>query len=245
MNDVPSLLGIFAHPDDESFRSGGTMALLARNGWRVQLLTATTGQAGSCGDPPLCRQEELGVVRAAELRCACAALGLEPPKLLEYQDGTLEQVEDEPSVAQVLAAIQQYRPQALLTWPPDGLSGHPDHIAVSRWSGLAFQRAKAHGGTGMPVALYHLVVPQSVADAMGSFRFQPVPDEEVRLAVDVMPVWEQKLEAVHCHRTQLGSSPILQAPLEKQRIFLGREHFRRAAWRDGYDPLAIFSDPRR
>ena len=53
------LLAVFAHPDDETFRPGGTLALLARGGVRVQVLTATRGEAGSCGDPPLCTPEEL------------------------------------------------------------------------------------------------------------------------------------------------------------------------------------------
>lgn len=69
-----SLLAVFAHPDDETFRCGGTLALLAQRGVRVQVLTATRGQAGSCGAPPLCAPEELPAVRENELRCACAAL---------------------------------------------------------------------------------------------------------------------------------------------------------------------------
>ena len=72
------LLAVFAHPDDESFRPGGTLALLARSGVRVHLLTATRGEAGACGDPPLCTPEELaGAGGNVELRCACAALGVE------------------------------------------------------------------------------------------------------------------------------------------------------------------------
>ncbi|MBI2908001.1 MAG: PIG-L family deacetylase [Chloroflexi bacterium] len=244
MSEHPTLLAVFAHPDDESIRCGGTLALLAKKGWRIHVLTATTGQAGSCGDPPLCAQEELGAVRAAELQCACEALGLEPPQLLEYRDGTLSQVDEDAAAAQVFDTILQCQPQVLLSWPPDGLSGHPDHIAVSRWSELAFQRAVA-AGMAVPVALYHLVVPQSMADALGSYRFRPVPDEAVSLAVDVMPVWDKKLKAIHCHRTQLGSSPILAAPPDHQRVFLGLEHFRQAASLEGKDPLDALPNVRR
>lgn len=122
----------------------------------------------------------------------------------------------------------------LLTWPPDGLSDHPNHVAVSRWAALAFERASALGQDA-PVALYHLAVPRSVAEALGLAHLHAIPDEEVTLAVDVMPVWEQKLAAIRCHRTQLGGSPILAAPEDRQRMFLGVEHFRRAAARDGHD----------
>jgi len=64
---------------NESFRAGGTLARLARRGVHVYLLTVTRGEAGSCGDPLLCTLEELPAEREAELHCACAALGIEPP----------------------------------------------------------------------------------------------------------------------------------------------------------------------
>ena len=230
----PGILGVLAHPDDETFRCGGTLALLARRGVGVHLLTATRGGAGSCGEPPLCTPEELPAVRERELRCACAALGIEPPRLLDYRDGTLADVDEEEAVARVLAVIRELRPQVLLTWPPDGLSGHPDHVAVSRWTAQAFERAEALGPDA-PVALYYLAVPRSVAQALGLTRLHALPDEEVTLTVDVTPVWEHKMAAIRCHRTQLSSSPVLSKPEEKQRLFLGWEHFWRAAARKQHD----------
>jgi len=68
-----------------------------------------------------------------------------------------------------------------------------------------------------------------------------VPDEQVTLTVDVTPVWEQKLAAIRCHRTQRGASPILAAPEDKQRLFLGTEHFRRDEARKGHDFLRDMS----
>lgn len=232
-----TLLAVLAHPDDETFRCGGTLALLAGRGVQVQVLAATRGQAGSCGDPPLCWPDELGQVREEELRCACAALGLEPPILLDYQDGTLAQVSAAQAVSQIMAVIQNARPQVLLTWPPNGLSGHPDHVAVSRWTDLAFARA------GGPVAVYHLVMPRSLAQRLGLTHLHTVSRADVSLTVDVTPVWEQKLAAINCHRTQLGATPILAASKKKQRLFLGTEYFRLArgraelpAWLNG-EPL--------
>ena len=87
--DPPTLLAVFAHPDDETFRPGGTLALLARRGIKVHILTLTHGEAGSCGEPALCTPDELFSVRERELRCACAALGIEPPRMLDYPDGQL------------------------------------------------------------------------------------------------------------------------------------------------------------
>jgi LmbE family N-acetylglucosaminyl deacetylase len=231
-----TLLAVFAHPDDEVFRCGGTLALLARRDVRVHVLTATRGEAGSRGDPPLCRPEELADVREQELCCACSALGVAPPILLDYSDGKLAKVDEGEAVAQVTAVIRELRPQVLLTWPPDGLSGHPDHVAVSRWTTLAFERADALGPDA-PVALYHLAVPRSVANALGLAHLHAIPDAEITLTVDVTPVWEQKWAAIRCHRTQAGGSPILAAPEEKRRLFLGKEHFRRARAQEGDDFL--------
>ena len=110
VGDTPALLAIFAHPDDETFRPGGTLALLARRGVGVHVLTATRGQAGSCGDPPLCSQEDLPAVRERELRCACAALGLEPPRLLDYLDGRLAEATPEEIAAHILTAVTEVHP---------------------------------------------------------------------------------------------------------------------------------------
>ncbi len=231
-----AVLAVFAHPDDEAFRCGGTLALLARRGVQVQILTATRGQRGSCGDPPLCSPQELPRVREEELRCACRALGIEPPRLLDYCDGTLSRVDPQEGKAHVLAAVRELRPQALITWPPDGLSGHPDHVAVSRWARLAFEATQPMG-VREPLSLVYMAVPEAVAAALGFSGLHTVPDEAVTLAVDVLPVWEEKLRAIRCHRTQAGDSPILWAPEERQSLFLGTEHYRRAVPRAEDDVL--------
>ena len=217
-NRPPVLLAVFAHPDDEAFRCGGTLALLARRGARVWVLCATRGEAGVPG----MTAQQAGQVRERELRCSCRALGIEPPRFLDYVDGTLAQVDEEQAVAQVVRTVQELRPQVLLTWPPDGVSGHPDHVAISRWTDAAFRQ------TDGPLALYHLVVPRSLAEAMGMSHLHTVPDEAVTLAVDVSVVWKSKMSAIRCHRTQMDGSPIMSAPEERQRLFLGTEHFRLA-----------------
>ena len=245
------LLAVFAHPDDEAFRCGGTLALLARRGVRVWVLCATRGEAGVPG----LATEQAGQVRERELRCSCRALGIEPPLFLDHQDGTLAQVNEEQAVEQIARVMRELRPQALLTWPPDGVSGHPDHVAVSHWTAEAFQRAAdpaayrsaersrrspEHEAEGLSphaaAGLYHIVLPRSLAEALKMIHLHTVPDEAVTLAVDVSPVWEVKMAAIRCHRTQIGGSPILDAPEDKQRLFLGTEYFRLAMARP--DPSA-------
>jgi LmbE family N-acetylglucosaminyl deacetylase len=222
---LKALLAVFAHPDDETFRPGGTLVPLARRGVRVHLLTATRGEAGSCGDPPLCMPEELPAVRERELRRACAALGAEPPHLLGYWDGHLSEAASEEIIAQVLDVVDEVRPQVMLSFGPDGLSGHPDHVAIGQCAAEAFRRVQE------VAALYTVAVPRSVAEQLAMQRIRPVPDEAIALSVDISAVWEAKLAAIRCHATQLSSSPMLRAPVERQRLFFGTEHFVRAAVR--------------
>ncbi|MFO8036479.1 MAG: PIG-L deacetylase family protein [Anaerolineales bacterium] len=220
-NRQSTVLAVFAHPDDETFRCGGTLARLARRGTQVWVLCATRGEAGI----PDLGAEETGRIREDELRCASLALGIEPPRFLDYRDGTLNQVNEEEAVAQITAAVQELRPQVLLTWPPDGISGHSDHVAVSRWTDEVFRQMSE------PAALYHIAMPRSLAQRLDMTHLHTVSDEAVTLAVDVVEAWEAKWAAIHCHRSQLGSSPILDASKEKQRLFLGMEHFRLEASR--------------
>lgn len=225
MSDREQLLAVFAHPDDEVSRCGGTLALLAKHGVSVQVLTATRGQAGSCGNPPLCTPDELPSVRECELRCACAVLGIHPPILLDYQDGHLSEVDPEKIVSEILNAVHDAHPQLILTYGPDGVSGHPDHIAIGRFATEAFHRA------GEVAALYTLVVPRSLVETLGMTQIHGVPDEAITLTVDVSAIWEIKMSAILCHRTQLGETPILATNNEKQHLFLGREYFRRVQTR--------------
>ncbi len=224
-----SLLAVFAHPDDETFRPGGMLALLARSGVRVHLLTATRGEAGACGDPPLCTPSELPALRERELECACAALGIQPPHLLDYRDGHLADADAEALIAQILAAIRTTGAQALLSFGPDGLSGHPDHVAIGRCAAEAYRRNESLA------ALYTVAVPVTLAEALGLRQMRAVPDADIALAVDVSAAWEAKLAAIRCHATQLVASPLLQAPVERQRRFFGVEHFVRVAAREGRD----------
>lgn len=230
------LLAVFAHPDDETFRCGGTLALLATRGVRVHLVTATRGEAGSRGDPPLCLPEELAMLRKKELACACRALGLQPPILLDYCDGYLAEADPEEVIERIVRAIRQLRPQAMLSFGPDGLSGHPDHVAIGHLAAEAFHRAGEPGAYSeqadqgltphAPARLYQIAVPRSLAERLGMKQVHPVPDEEITLSVDVSPVWEKKMAAIRCHATQHDVTPILKAPPERQRLFLGVETFR-------------------
>jgi LmbE family N-acetylglucosaminyl deacetylase len=217
-----SLLAVFAHPDDETFRPGGTLALLAQRGVRVHVLTATPGEAGSIGDPPMCTRDELAHVRREELHCACNALGLEPPILLDYQDGRLANGDPEEIIERINEVATRVDARVMLTFGSDGLSGHPDHIAIG---GSA---TTAYGRLSKIFALYTLAIPRSLAEELGMRHVHPVPDEQVTLCVDVSPVWQSKKAAMACHLTQWAATPLMREPEDRQRLFFGKEFFVRA-----------------
>jgi LmbE family N-acetylglucosaminyl deacetylase len=141
----------------------------------------------------------------------------------------LDKADPEQLAAQILEVVKVVRPQAILTFGADGLSGHPDHIAIGLAATKAFRRAEE------VAALYTVAVPRSLAESLGMRQIRAVPDETIALSVDVSAVWDVKMSAIRCHRTQLGESPILTAPVAKQRLFLGTEHFCLSASRPAPD----------
>lgn len=224
-----TLLAIFAHPDDESYRAGGTLARLARRGVRVQLLCATRGEWGIPRLPP----QKAGAIREKELANACQILGISHPLFLGYEDGKLMTVPEGKAITHLVNLIRDMRPDALLTWPPSGISGHSDHQIISRWTRKAFlQAANPHyRESDKPAhtasALYNLVVPHQVAEAVSLSHLKTVPSREVSMTIDVTSVWDQKMTAIRCHQSQIVHSPVLRLPRQKQEGFLGQEHYKR------------------
>jgi LmbE family N-acetylglucosaminyl deacetylase len=143
------LLVIFAHPDDEGGTSG-TLAYYIARGAAVTLACATRGEVGEISDPILATPETLGEVREAELRAACAHLGIEDVRFLGYRDSgmvdtppnndprSLHQAPLDSVVAQLVGLIRDVRPHAIITFEPAGGYGHPDHLAVHRGKRRAF-----------------------------------------------------------------------------------------------------------
>jgi len=147
------LLAVTAHPDDESFGPGGTLALYAMRGVAVHLVCATRGEVGSAPAELMAGYASLADLRETELRCAAAHLGLASLTLLDYRDSGMPGTEDNRHPRALAAAdvhevgsrlaqlIRQLRPQVVITSDPLGGYGHPDHIAVNRATLCAFDLA--------------------------------------------------------------------------------------------------------
>jgi N-acetyl-1-D-myo-inositol-2-amino-2-deoxy-alpha-D-glucopyranoside deacetylase len=202
---VPTLLAIVAHPDDESYSFGGTLALAAKAGWRCVVVSATSGERGKL-DGREAEPEVVRRAREAELAASCAVLGAEPPIFLHLPDGALPGLDATTEVAEV---IRQLRPDIILSLGPDGAYGHPDHLAVYRWvmaawSGIGAARPTLLFATfpkGLFLLQYELCLdmmgdpPNPPAAAIGAGTF----DYEVPIAA----VAATKRAAVAAHRSQL------------------------------------------
>jgi LmbE family N-acetylglucosaminyl deacetylase len=136
-----AIVGIWAHPDDESFMMAGLMAAAVQNGQTVVCITATKGEKGS-KDQSRWPLSTLGEVRAAELEAAFEVLGVRHHHWLDYADGECSAVPEEEAIARIGRYLEQYQPDTVITFPPDGLTGHPDHVAVSRWAGSALKACR-------------------------------------------------------------------------------------------------------
>jgi LmbE family N-acetylglucosaminyl deacetylase len=169
-NSRPRLLGVFAHPDDECFCAGGTLAGYVAAGAETMVVSATRGEAGQIRDPYSATRRTLGQVRAGELALACRRLGVQHAICLDYGDGMLKEVDQWVLTREVARIIRTFRPDVVLTFGEDGAYGHPDHIAIGRATTMAcalagdaayYPEQLADGlGPHQPARLYHSWFPR-------------------------------------------------------------------------------------
>ncbi|MDF1500630.1 MAG: PIG-L family deacetylase [Anaerolineales bacterium] len=191
-NETPGrkLLAVFAHPDDESFGPGGTLALYAKQGVAVHLICATRGEVGETpADLGERTDENIARLREDELRCAARALKLEEVHFLDYRDSGMpgadtnrhpralasapvEQVADK-----IAVLMRRIQPQVVITFDPIGGYRHPDHVAIHDATARAFHDVLARPGT-------HNSPPQKL-------YYHTFPKRLMRLMVRLMPLFGQ------------------------------------------------------
>ena len=224
-----TLLAIWAHPDDEAYLGAGLMTAVAKGGGRVVSVTASIGERGT-DDPSADAAQRLARTRRHELEQSLAVLGAERPIVLGYPDGGCDQVPDRLGARRVASLIEEFRPQIVLSFGPDGVTGHRDHLAVGRWTALAV------AAQGRPPALVTTsaasVWPGDIVKRMHRIgAFVPgYPDDQVRhgdLPVTLSGVaLETKLDALRSHRSQVG--PLV--------TLLGEDDYARLASAEAYRP---------
>lgn len=221
---MKTLLVILPHPDDESFPMGGTLAKYAAHQTRVMLVCATRGEAGIEGITP----EEAGKIREVELRRATAELGLAEVRFLDYRDGTLTQVDAEELIRRLTDILHETRPDVVLTFGPDGISGHPDHVTLSTRVTQAFDCA------ALPKArLYYLAPSEATLQGCGVTPSQAVAGGPVA-SIDITDYRLPKLRAMQAHVSQ--DPPFQGDPEEEIENLACHEYFTLAR------PIGKFAD---
>jgi LmbE family N-acetylglucosaminyl deacetylase len=222
--ELGTVLGVWAHPDDETYLSAGLMATAVRNGDRVVCATATRGELGSF-DEERWPTATLGRVRQEELEECLRILGVKEHSWFDYADGGCDRVEFEEGVAKVIPLIEDAQPDTVLTFGPDGMTGHTDHISVCNWTTEAFRRV-AKPGARLHYATQVKDWTDRFYDRMQKFNVFMVPGTPPitprdELSIDFLAsgeVLDLKLKAIEAHCSQV----------EGMLKFFGEDFFREA-----------------
>jgi LmbE family N-acetylglucosaminyl deacetylase len=215
-----TLAYVFAHPDDDAYGAAGSVALHADEpDFRFVLVHATFGEHGDIRDGFPATRRTLGSIRRAEDEAAWRALGRVPDRheWLGLPDGGVADVPFDELVAAVARILEEEDPAVVVTFGPDGIFGHPDHIAIGAATDEAFARLRSNDGSGFQ-RLAHGAVPQSVFERwnrqraeLGLYTFDPkqtyhmrgIPDEQIRITVDCRGVTSRIVAGLREHKSQL------------------------------------------
>jgi LmbE family N-acetylglucosaminyl deacetylase len=247
------LLALFAHPDDETFSAAGVMAAAIERGVPVTVISATRGEAGESAIAGLDDPERLGMVREQELRDAMRQVGVSDVRVLGYRDsgmaGSPSAEDPQAFIRGLVSHIRSVRPHAILTFGPEGLYGHPDHLHMHHVALRAIQIAAdpSHDGRGtsgpwQTPALYFAAFPRedmlAVFDRPNSpLRSLPpdaranvgTPRAQITHQISIKPWAESKRAAIAAHRTQTAEGgPLSGIPPEVREWQLAHEYFVRA-----------------
>ncbi len=229
VGELGTILGVWAHPDDEAYLSAGLMAAARDRGSRVVCVTATRGELGT-PDPGVWPPERLAEERSGELARCLAVLGVTEHHWLPYRDGTCASVPPEEAVARLSALIEDVAPDTVLTFGPDGITGHPDHQAVSAWTAAAFDRVAPDGARLLQAAFPEQRVARwrDLDSDLGVYLpGYPVVVPAERLVVDLrLPadLAERKVRALAAQETQTAGL-IAALGLDRYTAWVGEEGF--------------------
>jgi LmbE family N-acetylglucosaminyl deacetylase len=232
LTSMGTTLLVWAHPDDETYLSGGLAASLVTRGHRVVAVTATRGELGGTDTRPAA-WAKTALLRTAELDRALALLGVVEHHWLGYPDGGCAEADPEPAVRRLAELIDEVRPDTVLTFGPDGFTGHPDHRTVSRWVDRALDRCRMSPRLLHAVATEQDRVDPELDNDFGVFALgEPriCAPEEVALRLPLDPdALRRKVAALQVQESQTAG--LIQA--------VGLERF--TAWVS----IEVFADPAR
>jgi LmbE family N-acetylglucosaminyl deacetylase len=223
MTDRLRLLAVFAHPDDESMGMGGTLAKYAAEGVETYLVCASRGERGWPALVDYPGPSVLGKLREGELENAIRELGMQGLYFLDYIDGDVDRADPSEAIQKIATHIRRIMPQVVVTFPPDGNYGHPDHIAVGQFTSAAVVCAADASYQDLEnfaphrvSKLYYMVDSEhfinQVAPFIGDMTF--AVDDQVRgevpwkewmitTRIDIAEYCHTAWRAVQCHSSQL------------------------------------------
>ena len=219
-----TLACVFAHPDDETFTLGATIARYTQAGVRCDLYCATNGEAGKGAGLHAASRAELGAVRQRELAVAAKVLGIATVAMAGHGDGVLRDVDPDLLIGEIVHFLRQRRPDVVVTFGPEGApTGHRDHRVISRAATAAYFLAAVP--TAYPDQLVE-VQPHRAARLFYSAWLPPAPDAALRLqsvaataTIDVRQFHERKREAFRAHASQQGSRIFFEQSLTDAEYF--------------------------
>jgi LmbE family N-acetylglucosaminyl deacetylase len=229
ITELGTVLGVWAHPDDEAYLSGGLMALARDAGSRVVCVTATRGELGT-PDPDTWPPQRLAAERTSELARCLEILGVTEHHWLGYRDGGCPQADPSGAVARLSELIEEVRPDTVLSFGPDGVTGHPDHQTISAWTTKAFDRAAPPGARLLYAALAEPRTRRwrSLDDSLGVYLpGYPIVTPADRLAVDLEldpQTAARKVRALAAQTTQTAGL-IAALGVERYTAWVGAESF--------------------
>lgn len=223
------ILAIFAHPDDEAYGPGGTLAKYARGGYKVGLITLTRGEAGSMGICKTLPPEEVARMRTEELKCAAKELNLAYLRMYSLPDKALENYPAEEGIRIVKTEMLALKPTVVITFHDKGISGHPDHIAVAQWTREAVKQLDSR-----PRLFFYGVSP-SQAEKIKPYRSViPFENGEITHIIQTQDFFPYKLAAIRCHASQIELWEKFQQIEGGYEYFARQEHFSQI-----YPPLSV------
>lgn len=193
---MKTVVGIFAHPDDEAMGPAGTLAIMAKD-HPVYLICVTNGDAAGKTNT---EKEAIGEVRKEELRNSAKVIGVKQVFFLEYRDGDLSNNLYHQLAAEIQKKLEELRPDTLITFEPNGVSGHIDHVAVSMVSSYLFCHLSF-----IKKLMYYCLEEKRAARLHDYFIYVPpgYKKSQIQTIVDIKDVWETKLAAMKCHASQM------------------------------------------
>ncbi|WP_332644115.1 PIG-L family deacetylase [Aeromicrobium sp.] len=214
MEQLGTVLMVWAHPDDETYLAGGVSALLTDAGNRVACITATRGEAGGDGN-----------VRTVELEDALEVLGVSEHYWLDYPDGGCADVDAAEAVSRIRSLIDEVQPNTVITFGPDGFTGHPDHQTVSAWTDSAL---KGYDARLLHPVKRHKVMDQGLDEEFGVFELgspRVCADDELALLLELTgTTLDRKVEALLLQESQTGTL-VEAVGLERFRTWVSAEAF--------------------